>query len=162
MVEYGGMIIGLNLLREKKVKKIHIFGDSELILNQVKRTCQDKNPRMSPYQNEIWDLFSIYFYEREISLICGEKNGNGDSLAKTASPFRIPIYPNEKYDINVTHRTSILDNTRNLEVFEENRKKLRRFLERTHELPSTAMDKHEYETTEKYTETTNLLNIVSR
>ena len=112
MAEYEALIIGLNLLREQKVNKIHIFGDVELIVDQVKGTYQTRHPRMRAYQNEVCDLFSNLFSEHEISLVPREENIIADSLATIASAFIIPIYANEKYEIVVRHRPYIPDNTR--------------------------------------------------
>jgi len=75
VAEYEALIIGLNILREQKVKKIHIFGDSDLIVNQVKHTYQTKHHRMRAYRNEVWDLFSNFFSKHKISLVPREENG---------------------------------------------------------------------------------------
>ena len=47
-----------------------------------------------------------------MSLIPREKNVIADALATLASVFKIPIYPNRKYEIEVKHRQSILDNVK--------------------------------------------------
>jgi len=52
------------------------------------------------------------FSEHEISLVSRDENGIADSLATTTSAFKIPIYLDEKYEINVRHRPYIPDNTR--------------------------------------------------
>ena len=50
---------------------------------------------MRAYRNEIWDLFSNFFVEHEMSLIPREKNGIVDALAKVASTFRALLYSNK-------------------------------------------------------------------
>ena len=112
VAEYEALIIRLNMLREQRAKKIQIFLDLELIVKQFKGTYQTKHSRMRAYRNEVWDLFSNFFYEHEISLVPREEKIIADSLAKTASAFRIPIYSNEKYEMNVRQKPSILDNIR--------------------------------------------------
>eukprot|EP00253_Pinus_taeda_P008952 PITA_08952 len=84
-----------------------------------------------------------------------------DSLATVANTFRIPIYPNEKYEITVTHRPSISNNIRHWQVFEDDQK-IRRFLERTNQFLSTPIDKDEDEATEEDLEATIFLNVVAR
>jgi len=33
-----------------------VFGDSKLIIRQIKNRCQTKHPRLKYYINEVWDL----------------------------------------------------------------------------------------------------------
>lgn len=94
--EYEALVIGLSILEEKRAKKIHIFGDSKLIINQVKGIYQTKNPRMRAYKNEFWDLFHNFTFEPKISAVSRQENCIADSLAST-SMFKIPIYQNKKY-----------------------------------------------------------------
>ncbi len=46
VAEYEALIHGFLLLKDKKVRKVKIFGDSELVINQVKGVYQTKHPRM--------------------------------------------------------------------------------------------------------------------
>lgn len=62
IAEYEALVIGLNLLREKKAQQIHIFGDSELVVNQVNSVFQTKHPGMRAYRNEVWDMFTNFFF----------------------------------------------------------------------------------------------------
>ena len=46
VVEYEALILGHKMLKVLKAKKVYIYGDSELIKNQVKGIYQAKHPRM--------------------------------------------------------------------------------------------------------------------
>ena len=67
---------------------------------------------MRAYINLVLKLLEE-FDEFSISLIPRERNNIADSLANSASLFKIPIYHNKKYQIQVKHRPSIPDNVKN-------------------------------------------------
>jgi ribonuclease HI len=108
MAEYEALILGLRTLKELGAKRIAVHGDSELIINQVKGIYQSKHPRLRAYRNLVLDLLEE-FSEYNLSVIPRGKNQIVDALATSASVFKIPIFPNRKYEIEVKHR---LDGTR--------------------------------------------------
>ena len=81
-----------------KARRIEIYGDSELIIDQVKGIYQAKHPKMRSYRNLVLELLEE-FDEHTISLIMREQNNIDDSLASSTSLFKIPIYPNKRYEI---------------------------------------------------------------
>ena len=106
-----------------KARKIAIYGDSELIVDHVKGIYQEKHPKMRSYRNLVLELLEE-FDEYIISLIPREQNNIVDLLASSASLFKIPIYPNKEYQIQVKHRPSAIpDNVKNWQVFEDDHKK---------------------------------------
>jgi hypothetical protein len=46
-------------------------------------------------------------------------NQTADALATLASVFKIPIFPNKRYEIEVKHRPTIPDNIKYWQVFED-------------------------------------------
>ena len=44
VAEYEALLLGLNALKDLKEKRIDVFGDSELVVNQVNDSYQTKNP----------------------------------------------------------------------------------------------------------------------
>ena len=68
-----------------------------------------KHPRMRSYKNLALDLLEE-FSEYDISAIPREKNQIVDALATSNSIFKIPIFPNKKYEIQVKHRPIVPDN----------------------------------------------------
>ena len=59
------------------------------------------------------------FKEYHLSVILRKENGIVDALAVSTSVFKIPIYPNRKYKIEVKHRPSILDKIDHWQIFED-------------------------------------------
>jgi hypothetical protein len=62
-----------------------------------------------------------------------------DSLAVSASHFRIPIPPKLKYDVEVKYRPSIPDNVKYWKVFEDDLE-LKKFLESVDEFVALHID----------------------
>lgn len=60
------------------VKQLQIFGDSELIVNQIKDKCKTRHPRMRQYKNAVWDLFENFFYPNQLD--CGLQRGKSQSF----------------------------------------------------------------------------------
>ena len=110
-VEYEAFILGLNILKDLREKRIVLHGDSKLIINQVKDIYQTKHPKMRSYGNAVLYLFEN-FTEYTISLIPREKNMIVDDLETSRSVFKIPIYQKRKCEVEVKHKPTIPDNVR--------------------------------------------------
>ena len=93
---------------------------------------------MRDYKNMVLELLED-FYEYTISLIPREQKNIANSLDNSASLFKIPIYPNKRYEIQVKHRPYIPDNVKNWKVFEDNNK-VKRFLQNEEEFFNTQID----------------------
>ena len=68
VAEYDSLILGLNALKTMKAIKITIYGDLELIVDQVKGIYEEKHPKMRSYRNLVLELLEE-FDEYTISLI---------------------------------------------------------------------------------------------
>jgi hypothetical protein len=115
IAEYESLIQGLFALKKLKVKRIAIYGDLELVIGQVKGVYQAKKPRMRSYRNMVLQLLEE-FDELTILIIPRDQNGIDDSLATSAIIFKIPIFPNIKYEAQVKHMP-IPYNVKNWQVF---------------------------------------------
>ena len=93
---------------------------------------------MRSHRNAVLDLFEN-FTEYTLSLIPREKNMIVDALATSASVFKIPINPNKKYEVQVKHKPTILDNVRHWKVFEDD-KQICIFLVMAGEFENTHID----------------------
>ena len=60
VVEYEALVLGLKVLKGLKAKKIYIYGDSELVINQIKGSYQAKHPRLRSYRNFVMDLLESF------------------------------------------------------------------------------------------------------
>lgn len=110
--KYEALILGLKIMKELQAKRVHIYGDSELVIKQVIGTYQAKHPRMRDYRNMVLDLLES-FKEFQLSVIPRNQNHIVDDIAVAASVFKIPIYPNRRYQIEVKHRPLVPDNVKN-------------------------------------------------
>ena len=72
-------------------------------------------------------------------MIPREQNTIVDTLATSTSIFRIHIYPNSKYEIEVKYRPSIQNNVKHWQVFEDDQQ-IKRFIEVTNEFSQTYID----------------------
>ena len=46
VTEYEALLLGLHALKDLGAKRIQVFGDLELVINQVKDSYKTKHPRM--------------------------------------------------------------------------------------------------------------------
>ena len=61
VAEYEALLLGLHALKDLAAKRVQVFGDSELVINQVNDSYQTKHPRMRAYINEVWDMLGNFF-----------------------------------------------------------------------------------------------------
>jgi hypothetical protein len=115
-----------------------VQGDSELVINQVKGIYQSKHPRLRAYRNLVMDLLEE-FLEYNLSTIPRGQNQIVDSLATSTSVFKIPIFPNKKYDIEVKHVPTMPNNIKYWQVFEDD-KQVERFIQMSDEFVNVNID----------------------
>jgi ribonuclease HI len=105
-------VLGLRVAKDISIDRLAVFGDSELIVNQVKDIYQAKKQRLKQYINEVWDLVDNFFLAFNISFVPREANQREDSLTLVANTFKPPIGPNFKYEVEVRHRIAIPNNVK--------------------------------------------------
>jgi ribonuclease HI len=54
--KFEALILGLKVAIEMGVNQIFVFGDSELIIQQVKSIYQENHPKLRSYRNEVLDI----------------------------------------------------------------------------------------------------------
>jgi ribonuclease HI len=128
MAEYEALVLGLRDGKEMGIEEIYVFGDVELIIQQIRNIYQAKHPRLRSYRNEVWDLIDSIFLAFNISFIPRGENIVADSLVVLASNFRVPLPPKLRYDVEVRYRPSIPENFKHWKVFEDDLE-IKRFLE---------------------------------
>jgi ribonuclease HI len=87
-VEYEACILGLEAALEMNIKKIDVYGDSMLIICQIKREWQTKEEKLRPYQEYLSKL-AREFEEIEFTHLGREGNQFADALATLASMAKI-------------------------------------------------------------------------
>lgn len=110
------MIVSLKILKKLGAKKIFVYGDFELVSKQVKGEYQAKNRRIQADRNVVLNILNT-FTKYTFPLISTDKNVIFDFLTTSTSMFKIPLYPNKKYEINVKNFPDVPDNFQYWKVF---------------------------------------------
>jgi len=92
IAEYEALLLGLHAAKDRGIKNLKVFGDADLIIQQVNKTFQAKHPRLRAYRDEVWrvKVFFDFFY---ISYIPRAQNQLVDSLVVSAILFIPPSPP---------------------------------------------------------------------
>ena len=90
-----------------------MYGDSKIIVKQIRNKIHCISPHLKAYQNEVWDLL-INFHAFNIGSIPRLKNAVADLLAILAARL-VPL--NNRCSIELLFRPSIPDNITNIMVF---------------------------------------------
>jgi ribonuclease HI len=126
--EYEAFILGMKETKDLGVEQMVVFGDSELIIQQVRDLYKVKNVKLKKYRNEVWSLIEQYFPAFNLNHISREINELADSLAIAASNFKVILDVKAAYAVQIKHRPSIPDNIKCWQVFEDNRE-IKKFFE---------------------------------
>ena len=92
-----------------------MYGDSEIVVKQIRNHIHCISPHLKAYQNEVWDLLTN-FYAFNIVSIPRLKNAAADLLATLAARL---VPSNNKGSIEFLFRPSIRDMITNLWVFDD-------------------------------------------
>jgi ribonuclease HI len=128
VAEYEALVLGLRAAKEMGIREVAVFGDAELIVQQVKSVYQTKHPCLKNYRNEVWDLIDSFFLAFNISFIPREENAPADFQAFSASMFKAPALPTDRSEVEIRYRPSILDNVKHWKVFEDDQE-IEKFLQ---------------------------------
>ena len=79
--KYEALVLGLRAAKDMAIDCLAVFGDSELVINQVRNIYQAKQQRLKQYMNEVWDLIDNFFLAFNLSFIPREHNQKADSMA---------------------------------------------------------------------------------
>jgi len=137
-VEYEALIAGLKILKKLNAKRISVYGNSELVIKQVKGEYQAKHPLMRAYRNAVLDILRLF---PDFTLTCVPRAQNviADSLATTTSNLKIPMNSNNKLEIHVKHHPVVPDNERYWQVFQDD-KEIEEFLRNESKYQDTSID----------------------
>lgn len=101
VAEYEALVLGLRAARGMGIQEVVVFGDAELVVQQIRSAYQAKHPRLRSYRNEAWDLIDNFFSAFNISFIPREDNAVADSLAVSASLLKVPLPPMVSSDVEI-------------------------------------------------------------
>ena len=98
VAEYEALRLGVKAAKEMGIMCVKIFGDVELIIQQVNNAFQTKNIRLKAYRDKVWKLRDSFMFF-ELSYIPRDLNHLADSLVVSASLFVPPLSPKLSYDV---------------------------------------------------------------
>ena len=91
------------MAKERNLRRVRCFGDSDLVAQQVSGTWDSKYPLMAAYRREV-DIITGHFKGYQVDHIDRRKNEAADALSRLGSQ-RKPVPPNEFLD--VLHNPSV-------------------------------------------------------
>lgn len=136
--KYEALIARMKILKKLNAKIISVYGDSKLVIKQVKGQYQAKHPQMRAYRNAVLDIFRLFPYYTLTCVPCVQ-NVIADSLATTTSNLKILMNSNNKFEIHVKHRPTIPDNKKYWQVFDDD-KEIEEFLQNEGKYQETSID----------------------
>lgn len=89
VAKYRALIQGLVLAQRRGVQSPKVFGDSELVVNQIRNLNVTKNGLLKSYKHRVWDLIKE-FQAFNIQAIPRKQNASADRLAKIGAHYDIP------------------------------------------------------------------------
>ena len=98
IAEYESLLLGVKDSKDMGIMCMNIFGDVDLIIEEVNNTFQTKNIRLKDYRDEVWKLKDSFMFFK-LSYISRALNHLADSLAVSASLFVPPLPPKLSYDV---------------------------------------------------------------
>ena len=104
------MVQGLRKAIEFKVENLKVYGDSEIVIKQIRNQIHCISPHLKAYQNEVWNLLKK-FYAYNIVSIPRLKNVAAELLATSAARL---VPSNNKCSIELLFRPSVPDMITNL------------------------------------------------
>jgi ribonuclease HI len=81
VAEYHGLILGLNLAKRFKPRKLTVYADSKLLINQIQGRYKIKEKNLGPLFIKIWNLKQS-FSKINFVYIPREQNKEADSLVR--------------------------------------------------------------------------------
>lgn len=101
MEEYEACIYGIEATIYLRIKILEVYGDSALVISQVRGDWETRNKKLIPYREHVVKLIP-YFDEIIFHYIPREENQLADSLATLASMFKVK-WKNEALVIHIDH-----------------------------------------------------------
>ena len=114
VVEYEALIHGLKWAIKRGISCLQVFGDSELIVNQVRGVHTKKNDLLKSYKHVIWDLIEG-LEAFNLQSIPRNRNKHVDRLAAVGAQYDIPTKiskDTKKNHVKVIIRFSVPNNTK--------------------------------------------------
>jgi ribonuclease HI len=119
VAEYEALLQGLRKALDMHIQNLIVFGDSEIMVGQVRNSIHCLTSHLKCYQYEVWSLINK-FSAFNINSIPRSSNAEADLLANVASKL-LPadgLSPNA-FSMELLFQPSIPDNIMNWRVFDD-------------------------------------------
>ena len=93
IAEYEACIMGLEEAIDLRIKNLTVYGDSALVINQIKGEWETRHPGLIPYKDYARRLLT-FFTKVELHHIPRDENHMADALATLSSMYQVG-FPNE-------------------------------------------------------------------
>ncbi|KAJ6839122.1 uncharacterized protein M6B38_316615 [Iris pallida] len=90
VTEYNALLISLQVAKQLDIEFLEAYGDSQLIVNQVRGTYEVRNPDLIPYHQVVIELV-LSFKGFFIEFVPRSQNLEADALASLAADLAVPI-----------------------------------------------------------------------
>ncbi|KAG8486695.1 hypothetical protein CXB51_020171 [Gossypium anomalum] len=88
MAEYEACIMGIRVAIERKIKTLEVYGDSTLVIYQLKGEWETRDPKLINYRNLVLELIEE-FDDIVFCYLPREENQMADALATLASMIKV-------------------------------------------------------------------------
>jgi ribonuclease HI len=119
VAEYEALLQGLRKALDMRIHNLSVFGDSEIVVRQVRNSIHCLTPHLKCYQSEVWSLIN-QFSAFNINSIPRSSNVEADLLANVASKL-LPadgLSPST-FSVELLFRPSVPNNITSWRVFED-------------------------------------------
>tara|TARA_B100000963_G_scaffold362039_1_gene402445 strand:- start:18081 stop:18479 length:399 start_codon:yes stop_codon:yes gene_type:complete len=85
VAEYSGCLAGLKVCIQYNIKQVEVYGDSKLVIEQIKGNWKVKNTTLKAFYNEIKKLITPEYFEKiTFHHVKRSNNKRADELANLA------------------------------------------------------------------------------
>jgi ribonuclease HI len=119
VAEYEALLQGLRKALDMRIQNLIVFGDSEIVVRQVRNSIHCLTPHLKCYQSEVWSLIN-QFSAFNINSIPRSSNVEADLLANVASKL-LPadgLSPST-FSVELLFRPCVPNNITSWRVFED-------------------------------------------
>jgi ribonuclease HI len=118
-VEYEALLQGLIKELDMNIQNLTVFGDSEIVVRQVRDSVHCLSPHLKRYQSEVWNLMNK-FSAFNINYIPRLNNYEADLLANlTSKLFPAKGLSPNTFSVKLLFRPSVPDNIMDWRVFDD-------------------------------------------
>lgn len=89
IIEYEALVIGITMVMEWRITELKVYGDSQLVINQINNDYQTKDDKLLPDKRMV-DDFKHYFVHITFEQIPSLDNRVANAMATIISLLQIP------------------------------------------------------------------------